>query len=109
MKLTKIFIFLLILLVGLVGANFYSRSQTKKGLQVIYNCEKDKSVFDVLVKSVANVESEDSTLGKFVTSIDGHEQGGGKYWLYTVNGQEATVSASQYICQDNEEVIWELK
>lgn len=109
MKFTKIFIVILLLLVGLVGANFYSKSQTKQGVQVIYQCEKKRSVFEMLIKSVPNVKSEDSSLGKFVTSINGNEQGGGKYWLYTVNGQEATISASLYICQDNEKIVWQLK
>lgn len=77
-------------------------------VMVSYSCEEGKSVFDLL-SSKENVEANDGSFGKFVSEINGVSQGNGKYWLYTVDGQEATVGASAYICKGGEAIIWELK
>lgn len=73
-----------------------------------YKCEVGKSAFDVLNQK-AKVEFSESSFGKLVTSIDGNSQGGGKYWLYSVDEKEATVGATAYICIGKEEIKWELK
>lgn len=73
-----------------------------------YECEAGKSAFEVLEEK-AEVEFSESSFGKLVTSIDGKPQGDGKYWLYSVNDKEATVGASVYICNEGEEIKWELK
>ncbi len=73
-----------------------------------YDCQNGKSAFEVLTTQ-AQVESEDSSLGKLVKGINGISQNGGKYWLYSVDGKEATVGASSYICKGGEKIRWELK
>jgi hypothetical protein len=73
-----------------------------------YKCEVGKSAFDVLNQK-AKVEFSESSFGKLVTSIDGKSQGGGKYWLYSVDEKEATVGATAYICTGKEEIKWELR
>lgn len=76
--------------------------------KVEYDCELGLSAFEILDQKY-NIEAGDSNLGKFVTSIEGAKQGDGKYWLYSVDGKEATISASTYTCQGNEKIVWELK
>lgn len=73
-----------------------------------YQCDGGKTAFDALDEK-AEVEFSESSFGKLVTSIDGKSQGDGKYWLYSVNDKEATVGASVYICNEGEEIKWELK
>ena len=73
-----------------------------------YTCQSGKNVYDVLTET-ANVESSDSSFGKMVTAINGKEQGGGKFWLYSIDNVEASVSASTYICQGSEQIRWVLK
>ncbi|SEK43073.1 protein of unknown function [Carnobacterium iners] len=46
----------------------------------------------------------------FIFAIEGYEQNQkeGKYWLYTINGQEATVGAADYIVEDQDVIVWNL-
>lgn len=75
---------------------------------VTYKCEADKTAFELL-KQENKVEFTESEFGALVTSINGRAQGENKYWLYSVDDKEATISASQYVCQGEEIVKWELK
>ena len=73
-----------------------------------YTCEVGKSAFEVLDERY-NVVSSESSFGKLVTVINGVSQTNGKYWLYSIDGKEATVGASAYTCQGEERIEWELK
>lgn len=77
--------------------------------EISYDCKADTTPLDSLTASNHQVTTEDSSYGKFVKSIDNVEQGGGKYWLYQINGTDATQSASVYVCQDGDKIIWQLR
>ena len=79
--------------------------------QIAYQCEAGKSALEVLFDQVgeANVGIKEFSFGKQVTSINKIEQGNNKFWLYTIDDQEATSSADSYICQGAEKIKWELK
>lgn len=87
-------------------------SQPKSMPQVLsvaaYACQKGKTPFDILA-DMAKVETQDSSLGQTVASINGSSQSGDKHWVYTVDNKEATISASLYICSGEEVIRWELK
>jgi hypothetical protein len=83
-------------------------SVSSAGTELSYSCEVGKSAFEVL-DNKAEVEFDESSFGKLVTSINNQKQGNNKYWLYSVDGKEATVGASTYICQGGEQIKWELK
>ncbi|ALV21750.1 DUF4430 domain-containing protein [Carnobacterium antarcticum] len=46
----------------------------------------------------------------FISAVEGHEQDdkAGKYWLYTVNGEQAAVGAADYILEDGDTIVWNL-
>lgn len=46
----------------------------------------------------------------FISAIEGHEQDdkAGKYWLYTINGEQAMVGAADYILEDGDTIVWNL-
>lgn len=46
----------------------------------------------------------------FISAIEGHEQDdkAGKYWLYTVNGEQAAVGAAEYVLEDGDTIVWNL-
>lgn len=110
-----IFIIGILILVNRQGKNYQELpfssntalpvSNTSK---VEYSCEKGKTAYQLLEEK-NQVESSESNLGKYVVAINGVKQAEGKYWLYSVDEKEATVSATSYICQNNEKIIWELK
>jgi hypothetical protein len=79
--------------------------------QIGYQCEAGKSAFEVLLDKVgdANVTVKEFSFGKQVTAINGIEQGDNKFWLYSIDNQEATTSADTYTCQGEEQIVWELK
>ena len=74
-----------------------------------YTCSPNTNVFESLQKSATSVKYQSSSYGKLVTEINGMTQGNSKYWIYSVNGKEATVGAEAYQCQGNEKIDWELK
>lgn len=76
---------------------------------VSYNCQSGKTAFEVLQANNNQVKFQGSSFGRMITGINGVSQGGGKYWLYSIDGKDATVSADAYICQGNEKIQWELK
>lgn len=63
------------------------------------------SVFDALKDSFEIKDDKG-----FITAIDGKSQDetAGKYWMYTVNGAEATVGAKDYVLNDKDTVVFEL-
>lgn len=68
---------------------------------------KGTSVFDAL-KKVAEVDYEIyPSLGVFVKSIDNLPNTGSKWWLYKVNGVYGTVSASRFLLDNQDNVVWE--
>ena len=46
----------------------------------------------------------------FISVIEGYEQDEkeGKYWLYTINGEKATVGAADYELEDKDVIVWNL-
>lgn len=46
----------------------------------------------------------------FISVIEGYEQDEkeGKYWLYTINGEQATVGAADYALEDQDVIEWNL-
>jgi hypothetical protein len=49
------------------------------------------------------------SLGIFINEINGQKAGSGKYWIYSVNGKEATTGVSNYILKEGDIINWELK
>ena len=62
-----------------------------------------------ILKDVAETETEDSSFGEFVTTINGVEGNGPKYWLFYVNDEAATVGSSEYVTHDGETIEWRLE
>jgi hypothetical protein len=55
------------------------------------------------------ISKEYSGLGTFIDEINGIKGVSGKYWVYSVNGEKASVSVSKYILKNGDNVLWEQK
>ena len=62
-----------------------------------------------LLKKHAQVTTKTSSLGEYVTAINGNNGGGSKYWIFYVNGQEAQVGAGAYITKNADNIQWKLQ
>jgi hypothetical protein len=78
------------------------------GTLVKYSGMEGSTALDIL-KSGAQVQTEDSSFGEFVTSINGVEQTDSKYWLFYVNDQAASVGAADYVTNEGDTVEWRLE
>lgn len=67
--------------------------------------EEGQTVLEALKENFEVVEE-----GGLVSSIEGHEQDEteSNYWLYTVNDEQPTVGAADYVLKDGDEVKWSL-
>lgn len=64
----------------------------------------------ILIEAMEEQYEVEGTDG-FLTSIEGHEQdeANSKYWMYTVNGEEAPVGAHEYELQADDQIEWRLE
>lgn len=70
-----------------------------------FDIEEGQTVLEALKENFEVVEE-----GGLVSSIEGHEQDEteSKYWLYSVNDEQPTVGAADYVLEDGDEVKWSL-
>lgn len=62
-----------------------------------------------LLKLRATVVTKQSSYGEYVVSINGSDGGGKKYWIFYVNGQEASVGAGAYVTKSTDKIEWRLQ
>lgn len=67
-----------------------------------------KSAMDLL-KDNTKVEYTDSATGVFITSINGIVNSNKEFWMYSVNGVDATVAADKYITKSGDQIKWEYR
>jgi hypothetical protein len=70
--------------------------------------EEGKAVIDILALRYAT-RITSGPRGSFVREIDGVANGGGYYWVYSVNGEMAKVSADQRITSDGDVIRWHFR
>lgn len=79
---------------------------------VSYDGVTGKSVMDLLKAqvndgSITALQTQDSSFGEYVESINGVVGGAdGKYWLFYVNGEPAIVGASEYVTKSGDTIEW---
>ena len=116
---------IIIVVAGIVGGIYYKKSQgttetpvaeapaavspAEINLKVVELVGVEgKPVLDLL-KDKTKVEYTDSASGAFITSINGIKNSDKEFWLYSVNGVDATVAADKYVTKTGDQVKWEYK
>ena len=68
-----------------------------------------ETILDILQKST-QLETKQTSFGEMVESIDGIKNGtDGKYWIYYVNNQPATVGAGDFKAEADQKILWRLE
>lgn len=71
--------------------------------------QEGTTALDVLIQS-KNIEVKEYTYGKLIESIEGIRNGQDqKYWMYYINGKEASVGAAEYALQSHDKIEWKFK
>ncbi len=78
------------------------------GTIVSYEGIEGETALDLL-KSGAEVITQESSFGEFVSAINGVEQTDTEFWLYYVNDEAASVGAGEYITKGGDKVEWRLE
>ena len=127
-KIIIIFVALIIFVTGFLLLNTknpVTQTETQNNIQNItvslntsdksylVKVEEGVSVYDVM-KSAQNsgfsfIGKEYPSLGFFVEEINGTKGENGKYWIYSVNGEEGNVSVSKYFIKNGDNILWEQK
>ncbi|MBK5215473.1 MAG: DUF4430 domain-containing protein [Candidatus Pacebacteria bacterium] len=106
--------------VSQIGPKALSEETIKVSLTVLdkkYDIEikKDSSLIEVMKKIELESINENKfsfkytdnySLGSFITEINGARGTPGKYWIYYVNGELASVGVSNYILKDGDIINW---
>lgn len=72
---------------------------------IAYDGQDGKTALDLL-KASHQITSEDSSMGSFVTSIDGTANTTDTYWMFYVNGQLSSVSSDNYQTKSTDKIEW---
>lgn len=72
---------------------------------ISYEGQNDKTALELL-KASHEIVSQDSSIGVFVTGIDGTNNIDSKYWMFYVDGKLAAMGADQYKTKDGETIEW---
>lgn len=67
----------------------------------------NSTIYDVL-RNHFDVKVTEYSFGIFITSINGYEQNGNKYWFFSVNGEYIMVGVDAYYLKDNDIVVGDL-
>ena len=103
---------------GSLLGNWVSQNQAEKSIAGLENQYKpviqkvvsyegvdDRTALDLL-KEGRDVKIEESSIGIFVTGIDGTENTMDTYWMFYVNDQLAPLGADQYKTKNGEKIEW---
>ena len=68
--------------------------------------QEGSTVWDALQASGNSVQSQMTSMGIYVTGINGVSAGKHTGWVYSVNGIEPDVGAGGYTLHDGDQVVW---
>lgn len=75
---------------------------------VTYQGEEGKTALEIL-KSKADVKTDQYDFGELVVSVNGNDGDGKKYWTFYVNGEMSQVGAGEYETKAGDKVEWKLQ
>ncbi len=85
-----------------------NQTVSEQNQPIAYEGETGKSALELL-KAKYTATTKQSSYGEFVTSIDGKEGNGPKYWAFYLNGKLADVGAGAYNSKNGDKIEWRLE
>ena len=73
-----------------------------------YKGEDGKNALEILKAKYPKTTMKGSSLGDYVTGIDGHESGSNAYWEFFVNGKSSAVGPGSYTTKSTDTIEWKL-
>ena len=70
--------------------------------------EDSVSVFELLRRN-HNVDYKSTTMGVFISGIDGLKNGSGVYWIYSVNDTTPQVASDRVLTKSGDRVQWHFR
>lgn len=70
--------------------------------------QKGENAFELMQKTMA-VEFQNTSIGPFITSINGKKAGSDEYWALYVNGEYAQKGINQYTIEGDTMIEWKLE
>jgi hypothetical protein len=83
-------------------------TQQSQTTDVKYKGVEGKNALDLL-KKYAKVETKHYSFGDLVTSINGTQGNGPKYWSFYLNGKMSDVGAGAYTTHSGDSIEWKLQ
>ncbi|HUD20795.1 MAG TPA: DUF4430 domain-containing protein [Candidatus Saccharimonadales bacterium] len=62
-----------------------------------------------LLKASHQVQTEQTSLGEYITGIDGVTPNSNQFWAFYVNGQMADVGADSYVTKSTDRIVFSLQ
>lgn len=106
-------IIVVIVIAGAVGflADKYNPKAAKQKQEVAsvqaisYDGEEGKTALELL-KAKAEIQTQDSSIGSFVTEINGTANTDDHFWMFYVNNELAPVASDQYQTKNGDKIEW---
>lgn len=106
----------IIVIMILIGVGLDRMNQNKKPMQgnvatipsISLDCSAGQTALATL-KGKTDVQTQDSTSGSIVDSINGVKNDSSNFWIFYVNGQISTSSPDSYNCQNGDKIEWRLE
>lgn len=116
---TNILIATIVAIVGLSGGAALVIYSHNSDTQLVTNAQKQLTEISyhgrngidalTLLKQHATVVTKHYSFGDLVTSINGSQGNGPKYWTFYVNGKMSQSGAATYITKDGDVLTWKLQ
>lgn len=70
-----------------------------------YDCNANQNAL-ALLKEKNTIETQDSSYGVFVDSINAQTNTDDSFWIFYVNGEMGMVAPDKYTCKDGDKIEW---
>ena len=106
---------IVIIIAGFIGWGFdiakqnktisHSEEKVAAVQSIVYNGQEGKNALELL-KGIATIQTQDSSMGTFVTAINDIQNTNTQYWMFYVNNELAPVAADQYQTKNDDKIQW---